>query len=120
MSLKKLNKGDTVILKAFTGMKVGVFTIEKATDKTITIVTRRGKKLIFDRATGTQINTEEGKERYAGTIMENDGSFVRPSRKKKSKKDEAPKKAAKKKSKKKVEEPEEIDDDDDDFEDDEE
>lgn len=87
MSLRKLKKGDTVILKAFTGMKVGVFSIQKATERTITIFTKKGKKLIFDRATGVQINTEDGKERYACTIIENDGTYVRVPRKRKSKKE---------------------------------
>lgn len=85
MSLKKVTKGDTVILKGFTGIQIGVFEVEKATDKNITILTKNGNKLIFSRATGKQLNVEEGKERWANSIVEDDGSYVRPKRKKKTK-----------------------------------
>lgn len=85
MSLKKVTKGDTVILKGFTGIQIGVFKVEKATDKNITILTKNGNKLIFSRATGKQLNVEEGKERWANSIVEDDGSYVRPKRKKKTK-----------------------------------
>lgn len=141
---KMLNvkKGDTVILKGFTGIKLGLFVVEKATDKTATILKKDGTKMIFSLKTGKQTNVEEGKERYANSIMEDDGSYVEPDRtnkkaaKKSSKKaskkaveadedeelEETPKKAKKtaKKAKKAVEEVEEIEeveDDDEDFED---
>lgn len=127
MSLKNVKKGDNVILKGFTGIKLGVFPVEKATDKSITIIKKDGSKMIFDKKTGKQQNVEEGKEKYANSIMEDDGSYVAPNRagaKKKSKKteDEKPAKKSKKKAEP-VEEPEEeededdIEDDDDDFED---
>lgn len=125
----KVKKGDTVILKGFTGIKLGVFTVEKATDKTATVLKRDGSKMIFSLKTGKQTNVEEGKEKYANSIMEDDGSYVAPVRgakkpakkpKKKAAEEEVeePKKPAKK-SKKKVEEPEEIEEDfeDEDFED---
>lgn len=139
---KMLNvkKGDTVILKGFTGIKLGLFVVEKATDKTATILKKDGTKMIFSLKTGKQTNVEEGKEKYANSIMEDDGSYVEPTRggkrtkkttKKASKKaveadedeelEETPKKAKKtvKKAKKAVEdeEIEEVEDDDDDFED---
>lgn len=122
MSLKNVKKGDKVILKGFTGIKLGVFTVEKATDKSITILKKDGSKMIFDKKTGKQQNVEEGKEKYANSIMKDDGSYVAPNRagakKKKSKKTEE-EKPAKKSKKAKVEEPEDDEediDDDEDFE----
>lgn len=93
-----LNKGDKVILKGFTGIKLGVFEVASTTKKTITILKKNGDEMIFDRKTGKQINVEEGKERYANSIMEDDGSYVAPStkgaaKKKAAKKAEAAKKA---------------------------
>ena len=75
----ELKKGDKVILKGFTGIKLGVFEIASATKKTVTIVKKNGDEMVFDRKTGRQINVEEGKEKYANAIMEDDGSFVAPS-----------------------------------------
>ena len=75
----ELKKGDKVILKGFTGIKLGVFEIASATKKTVTIVKKNGDEMVFDRKTGRQINVEEGKEKYANSIMEDDGSFVAPS-----------------------------------------
>lgn len=99
----ELKKGEKVILKGFTGIKLGVFEVTTVTKKTITICKKNGDELVFDKKTGKQINIEEGKERYANSIMEDDGSYVAPSTKSVSKKKEA-----KKPSKKdKVEEPEE-------------
>lgn len=89
-----LKKGDKVILKGFTGIKLGVFAIDSTTKKTVTILKKNGDEMIFDRKTGTQVNVEEGKERYASSIMEDDGSFVAPSTKSASKR-----KAAKAKTK---------------------
>ena len=97
-----LKKGDKVILKGFTGIKLGVFEINSTTKKTVTILKKNGDEMIFDRKTGTQVNVEEGKERYANSIIEDDGSFVAPSTKSASKR-----KAAKAKAK---EEPEEDED----------
>ncbi len=139
---KMLNvkKGDTVILKGFTGIKLGLFVVEKATDKTATILKKDGTKMIFSLKTGKQTNVEEGKEKYANSIMEDDGSYVAPTRGKKTAKktakkaskkaveadeedevEEAPKKSKKsaKRAKKAVEEVEEIEEveDDEDFED---
>lgn len=89
-----VSKGDTVILKGFTGIKLGVFEVEKATEKTVTIMKKDGSKMIFSRKTGKQTNVEEGKEKYANSIMEDDGSYVKPNRSKKtSKKSKKSKKA---------------------------
>ena len=73
-------KGDTVILCGFTGIKLGVFEVTAATKKTLTLTKANGDELIFDRKTGKQINVEEGKEKYANRIIEDDGSYVAPTR----------------------------------------
>lgn len=89
-------KGDKVILKGFTGIKLGVFEVVSATKKTVTINKRNGDELIFDRKTGKQTNVEEGKEKYANSIIEDDGSYVAPATKGAAKKKAvAPKKPAK-------------------------
>lgn len=112
MSLKNIKKGDTVIVKGFTGIKLGVFEVAKATEKSITVKKTDGSLMIFSKKDGKQTNVEEGKERYANSVMEDDGSYVAPKRgKKKSKKDDA-----KPKKKEKPEEIEEFEEDDDDFE----
>ena len=99
-------KGDTVILCGFTGIKLGVFEVTAATKKTLTLTKANGDELIFDRKTGKQINVEEGKEKYANRIIEDDGSYVAPAR------SGAKKKAAKKPAKKKPEPVEEDEDED--------
>ena len=106
MSLKSIEKGDSVIVKGFTGIKLGVFKVAKATEKTITVEKKDGSLMIFSKKDGKQTNVEEGKERYANSVMEDDGSYVQPHRGKKTKKTD--KKPAKK-SKKEVE-PEETED----------
>lgn len=111
MSLKSIKKGDNVIVKGFTGIKLGVFEVAKATEKSITIEKKDGSLMIFSKKDGKQTNVEEGKERYANSVMEDDGSYVKPNSGKR--------KPAKKAKPKKQEEPEdfdEFDDDDDDFE----
>lgn len=97
-------KGDTVILCGFTGIKLGVFKVTAATKKTLTLTKANGDEMIFDRKTGKQINVEEGKEKYANRIIEDDGSYVAPTR------SGAKKKAAKKPAKK---QPEPVEDDED-------
>lgn len=110
MSLENIKKGDTVIVKGFTGIKLGVFEVAKATEKSITVKKKDGSLMIFSKKDGRQTNVEEGKEKYANSVMENDGSYVKPNsggRKKK--------KAAK--PAKKPEPVEEVEDDEDEFED---
>lgn len=120
MSLKDVKKGDSVILKGFTGIKLGVFEVVKASEKTLTVEKKDGTLMTFSRKSGKQTNVEEGKEKYANSIMEDDGSYVPPQRKKKAENDEEPKakKKAAKKAKKKEEPEEELEDDDEEFEDD--
>lgn len=108
-----IKKGDKVILKGFTGIKLGVFEVVAATKKTATINKRNGDEMVFDKATGKQINVEEGKEKYASSIMEDDGSYVAPATRGASKKKAVKKPASKKAA---VEEPEEDDEEEDEFE----
>lgn len=103
----EVKKGEKVIVKGFTGIKLGVFEVDKADKKTVTILKKNGDEMVFDRKTCKQINVEEGKEKYANSIMEDDGSYVAPSTKKVAKK-----KAAKPATKKAKPEPEDEDDED--------
>ena len=106
----ELKKGDKVILKGFTGIKLGVFEIAAATKKTVTVIKKNGDDMIFDRKTGRQVNVEEGKEKYANSIMEDDGSFVAPSTRGASRK-KAAKKAAPKAAPVEDDEDEEVEED---------
>ena len=106
----ELKKGDKVILKGFTGIKLGVFEIAAATKKTVTVIKKNGDEMIFDRKTGRQVNVEEGKEKYANSIIEDDGSFVAPSTRGASRK-KAAKKAAPKAAPVEDEEDEEVEED---------
>ena len=47
----------TVVVRAFTGMLIGTFKVEKETQALITVNTAKGS-LIFDKKTGIQVNTE--------------------------------------------------------------
>ena len=113
MSIQNAKKGDSVILCGFTGIKLGVFTITSATKKTVTLTKANGDELVFDRKTCKQINVEEGKEKYANKIIEDDGSYVAPSR-------SGGKKTSKKATSKKQPAPAAADDEDEDEEEDEE
>ena len=106
----ELKKGDKVILKGFTGIKLGVFEIAAATKKTVTVIKKNGDEMIFDRKTGRQVNVEEGKEKYANSIIEDDGSFVAPSTRGASRK-KAAKKAAPKAAPVEDDEDEEVEED---------
>lgn len=103
-----LKKGDKVIVKGFTGIKLCVSEVAKADKKTITVLKKNGDEMIFDRKTAKQINVEEGKEKFANSVMEDDGSYEghAPVSKKKGKK------AAKAAPKKVKPEPEEVEDED--------
>lgn len=91
----EVKKGDKVILKGFTGVKLGLFEVDSATKKTVTVIKRNGDEMVFDRKTGRQINVEEGKERYANFLMEDDGSYVAPATRGASKRKKADKEATK-------------------------
>lgn len=105
-----LKKGDKVIVKGFTGIKLCVSEVAKADKKTITVLKKNGDEMIFDRKTAKQINVEEGKEKFANSVMEDDGSYEghAPVSKKKGKK------ATKTAPKKVKPEPEEVEDEDED------
>lgn len=107
-----VKKGDKVIVKGFTGIKLCVSEVAEATKKTITVLKKDGSEMVFDRKTCKQINVEEGKEKYANSVMEDDGSYVAPSTKKVVKK--KGKKVAKPVTKKAKPEPEDDEDEDDD------
>lgn len=126
-----MKKGDSVILCGFTGMKLGVYEVTAATKSAITIQKADGTELVFSRKTGKQTNVAEGKERYANSIIEDDGSYENPLEKARKSKKKAKKaaeesekparKSTKKASKKKaVEEPDEDEFEDDEYEEDEE
>lgn len=144
VTIAKVKKGNTVIMCAFTGMKIGVFEVVAADKNTVTVSTTKGE-IVFDRKTGKQIEPEPKAPRFANSIIPDDGSYVPPQRGKKAKPakkaakaktkpeadddDEeeaeetpAPKKAkkapAKKAAKKPEPDPEEDEDDDDDWDDD--
>lgn len=118
MSLKNIKKGDSVIVKGFTGIKLGVFTVAKATEKSITVEKKDGSLMIFSKKNGKQTNVEEGKERYANSVMEDDGSYVKPNSGSRKKKAAKPAKTAKKPEPvEEVEAEEDEFEDDDDFED---
>lgn len=76
----ELKKGDKCIVKGFTGIKLGVFEVAAASKKTITVMKKNGDEMIFDKKTCRQVNVEEGKEKYANSIMEDDGSYTAPNR----------------------------------------
>lgn len=106
-----VKKGDKVIVKGFTGIKLCVSEVTEVTKKTITVPKKDGSEMVFDRKTCKQINVEEGKEKYANSVMEDDGSYVAPSTKKVVKK--KGKKVAKPVTKKAKPEPEDDEDEDD-------
>lgn len=56
---------DEVVMRAFTGMVIGVFKIEKETKTTITVKTAKGT-LKFDKETGIQVNPN--KKKFANRI----------------------------------------------------
>lgn len=51
---------NEVVVKAFTGMVIGVFPVKKKTSKSITVKTSKGL-LVFDRKTGKQTNCDNPK-----------------------------------------------------------
>jgi len=114
MSVLATQKGDKVILLGFTGIRLAEVEVSKATKKEITVIKSDGKEMVFDRETGIQTNTLEGKEKYANKIvhLSEDPRLGKKDEKLKDKpvkKKATPKKAAKKKV---VEVIEEVDEDD--------
>lgn len=65
----KHKKGETVVLLTFTGMRIGEFEVVAADKATLTIHTSKGEQS-FDRKTGLQLDMPEGKEKYAGKVVD--------------------------------------------------
>ena len=102
--LPDFKKGDTLIMKGFTGIKLGRFAVEKVDAKHVTILTRKGDARIFDKKTGKQIKPNNPK--FAMTIAEDDGTYINPLEKRRAAKLALEKKATKKpRAKKKVKGP---------------
>ena len=59
-------ESNTVEVRAFTGMVIGLFKVVKETKTKLGIVTAKGDKLIFDKKTGLQINANN--PRFANRI----------------------------------------------------
>ena len=105
--LKNLKKGDTVILRMFTGVAVAVKEVIAADAKTVTLETAKGKAK-FSKKTGVQVEPAAKSERFANYITEDDGSFEKEQKEKAKK---MAKKKAEKTKTKKAEEPEVEDED---------
>lgn len=116
MSLENIKKGDTVVIKGFTGIRLTEAVITAADKKTLTLEKKDGSEMVFSRKSGIQTNVEEGKEKYANKIVTLAES---PAPKTAGKKDPG-KAPAKSKDKVKVVEPEEDDEDEDEEEEDDE
>lgn len=59
-------ESNTVEVRAFTGMVIGLFKVVKETKTKLGVVTAKGDKLIFDKKTGLQINANN--PRFANRI----------------------------------------------------
>lgn len=57
-----------VSMVAFTGMKLGQFKVVESDDDTITVLNKKGNKLVFDRKTGSQLNYT-GNPKFANRIL---------------------------------------------------
>lgn len=60
INVRRDDAAETVTVKAFTGMLIGVFEIESQTDTEITVKAAKGM-LKFDRTTGVQLNAKNPK-----------------------------------------------------------
>lgn len=116
-TLAKVKKGETVMLCVFTGMKIGPKEVTACDKSTITIHHNGKGDMTFERNTGKLIKPLPKNPKFSSFILEDDGTFVRPTRKgsknkvKEEVKEEPVKKSKKpvKKSKKKAKpEPEEV------------
>lgn len=64
VNLRRDEAEKTVVVRAFTGMLIGTFKVEKETQALIIVNTAKGS-LMFDKKTGIQVNTES---RFANKI----------------------------------------------------
>ena len=103
--LKSIKKGDKVILRMFTGAFVEAKTVEMADAKKIGFTNKKGIKMVFDKATGKQLQPEPKNERFANYLDEYDEKVEaealakKANRKKAADEAEKPKKATPKKEK---------------------
>ena len=114
-TLAKVKKGETVMLCVFTGMKIGPKEVTTCDKSTITIHHKKKGDMTFSRKTGKLIKPLPENPKFSSFIVEDDGTFVRPTRKgsknkvKEEVKEEPVKKT--KKTKKTKPEPEEVEED---------
>ncbi len=80
-TLAKVKKGETVMLCVFTGMKIGPKEVVACDKSTITIHHNGKGDMVFDRKTGKLIKPLPKSPKFASFITEDDGTFVRPTRK---------------------------------------
>lgn len=111
--IKNLKKGDTVILRAFTGMALGKKEVVAADAKTVTIKTSNGTAK-FSKKTGVQIEPAAKSERFANYITEDDGSYEKELKERAAKKAKKAESKPAKKSTKAKPEPEDVEEDDED------
>ena len=52
-----VKKGDKVIVKGFTGIKLCVSEVAEATKKTITVLKKDGSEMVFDRKTASRLTS---------------------------------------------------------------
>lgn len=124
-NLKGIKKGDKVILRMFTGAFVEAKEVEMADSKRVGFTNKKGIKMVFDKATGKQVQPEPKSEKFANYIEAYDAEVEKAEIEKKANKAkksapatakaEKPAKAAKKSTSKKAKEvkPEEPDEDED-------
>lgn len=80
-TLAKVKKGETVMLCVFTGMKIGPKEVVACDKSTITIHHNGKGDMVFNRKDGKLIKPLPNNPKFASFIMEDDGTFVRPTRK---------------------------------------
>ena len=116
-TLAKVKKGETVMLCVFTGMKIGPKEVTACDKSTITIHHKKKGDMTFSRKTGKLIKPLPENPKFSSFIVEDDGTFVRPTRKgsknkvKEEEKEEVKKETVKKTKNKAKPEPEEAKED---------
>lgn len=80
-TLAAAKKGETVMLCVFSGMKIGPKVVTAATKSTLTIHHNSKGDMTFDRKTGKLIKPLPDNPKFASYIMDDDGTFVKPTRK---------------------------------------
>lgn len=80
-TLAAAKKGETVMLCVFTGMKIGPKVVTAANKSTLTIHHNSKGDMTFDRKTGKLIKPLPNNPKFASFITDDDGTFVKPTRK---------------------------------------